>query len=273
MNRNLCYCLISLFLVAFLFNACRQNENTRFHYDEYKTSSMDEETEDVETDDTEENAKDYYNYRDDVDAGLLSLGVGVVIEREKPVFFSHDLAAFALAGPVAEVRYDSLILKYDEKGLLDFFGFNDSINLLHNIVYADHGYSHYLKEWGDNGWKFEIRGQNSFDLKKEHPIYDFLIHYPEGGYDRYIVDFKMRKDYDFVKKGIGGKSLKKYLRQDANLVEYRNFRRKGEFPQPDKFRYSDYKYDEWGNWIERTVKSEHQRTKYEKRDISYSSLK
>ncbi len=275
MKRFFNYIIIYLAFTGLLWSSCGKNkdkaeETNQYEVIEEPASDGEDQKEDLNSE--EVNPKDFVFFRDDVEAGLLSLGVGVVLEREKPVFFSHDLAAFALAGPVEEVRYDSLVLKYNEKGLLDFFGFNDSINLLYNIVYDKNGYSHYLKEWGENGWKFEIRGQSSFDIKKEHPAYDFLIHYPEGGYDRYIVDFKLRKDQKAEKTGEVGQIMKHYIRQDATQVEYRNFRRKGDYPRPDKFIYSDYNYDEWGNWIERRAKSEHRPTKHEKRDIKYYPL-
>ena len=250
------YRLIPILIGIMLFNACGNNK-TKEQLDSIDNIYT---VQNLISDEVEENPRDYYNCHSEI-----PLGVGVSAETSKPIFFTSDLAAFALAGPVKEVRCDSLILKYDTDGFLDYFGFNDSVNLLSNVVYDDS----YLKEWGVNGWKFEIRGQGRFDIKEERTTYDFLIHYPEGGYDRYIVDSRIRRDFELEKKCPGEKVLRDYIRRSTVGVEYRNFRRRGDYPQPDQFTYSDYKYDIWGNWISRTVKSEHRRTKHEERIISY----
>lgn len=183
-------------------------------------------------------------------------------------FSTAQLDAFALMGDVHVVKYDSLLLKYNREGELEYFGFNDSINLLQNAEYKLEGASRRLETWGADDWKFENRTQSIYLPSTEGIMLDFLIHYPEGGYDRYIVSKKARPGTPSPTDSDYGKERGRTV---TLSVEYRNFRRKGEVPQPDNFIYDQYEYDEYGNWIARRVKCEHRATKHEKREITYYS--
>lgn len=183
-------------------------------------------------------------------------------------FCTSQLEMFALVGDVHEVLYDSLHLVYNREGGIEFFGFNDSINLLQDSEYYPYGERPVLIKWSADGWKFENRAYNTDLSFHEEPMADFLIYYPEGGYDRYLTEFRYRPGYPKPEKM--DHKHERY-RKNAVSTEYRNFRRKGEHPRPDKFSYDEYVYDEYGNWIERRVKSEHRRTKNEKRIITYYS--
>ena len=182
---------------------------------------------------------------------------------KKDTLVSAQLDAFALTGDVHTVKYDSLILKYDREGNLEYFGFNDSINLFKNVVYD----GKYIKSWGDNGWKFKIISQPGFLSYYEEPISEFQIHDPHGGAVNYFMTKKTRPGSPDARDRNPNKPRTRTYTLTANFSTY-NYR--GSL-KPDIFTFSDYKYDHYGNWIERKVKSEHNPTRIDKREITYYS--
>lgn len=206
----------------------------------------------------------------------MPIPITEVIPEEKQVednikpLWSNQLDAFELIGDVHTVQYDSICLKYDKLGNLEFFGLNDSINLLKNVKYKKVGYASELKEWGDNGWTFNVDGQDTSCELEEGPIVDFTIrNYNEKKLKRYTVfhdDIKFRPSTP----KFGDKEYQKH--HDRKIIHRARVILNDRGGKIIYFlNYSNYVYDDYGNWIERKVKSDEEPTKIVKRKITYYS--
>ena len=180
--------------------------------------------------------------------------------------WSRQLDAFELQGDVHTVKYDSVYLKYDRAGNLEFFGFNDSINLYNDT--DNKGIYNQLKKWGNGVLEFEAVSQDASLDYIEGPMMVFAFwDYGKKEQLRYTVKLiKKRPDSLSTEERRATGQRERKIVYSVQLVT----KRPGVMELED-LNYSNYKYDDYGNWIERKVKSDESPTKIEKRTITYYS--